>query len=211
MSSANLPGQPEVRKAMPASMMTDSSDCGRPKSRSGPDRQSASGRRARRSNRPDSAPVARGAIGRAGWRADGPSGCPFRGRSRTCGCARPDRRGAGSSSMISRSVSPMPTMICAPNFFGPKMSRASIRISQYFAQVCGDCTPLPRVRSNSAGVAASSATVKMSEPRSRRRSHVVARHRGGVGQDRDRDGVGVDPVGPFLQDGHGVFVRIADG
>ena len=62
----------------------------------------------------------------------------------------------------------MPTMMWAPNFLGPKMSRASSMISQYFAQVCGDCTPWPRVRSKSSGVAASIATVKMSEPRSRK-------------------------------------------
>ncbi len=61
----------------------------------------------------------------------------------------------------------MPTMICAPNFCGPNMSFASLRISQYFAHLCGDCTPLPRVRSKTSGVAASSATVKMSAPRSR--------------------------------------------
>ena len=46
------------------------------------------------------------------------------------------------------------------------MSRASISTSQYFAQECGDWTPLPRVRSKISGVAASSATVKMSEPMS---------------------------------------------
>ncbi len=63
----------------------------------------------------------------------------------------------------------MPTMMWAPNFCGPKMSRACSRISQYFCHLCGDCTPLPRVRSKISGVAASSATVKMSAPRSRRR------------------------------------------
>ena len=64
----------------------------------------------------------------------------------------------------------MPMMMWAPNFCGPKTSRASIRISQYFAQVCGDCTPLPRVRSKISGVAASSATVKISAPSSCSRS-----------------------------------------
>ena len=81
----------------------------------------------------------------------------------------------------------MPTMMCAPNFCGPKISRASIRISQYFAQECGDWTPLPRVRSKISGVAASSATVKMSAPSSCRRftsSRVIV-----VGLDRIETGI----------------------
>ena len=64
------------------------------------------------------------------------------------------------------SLSPMPTMRCAPNRSGPKISAAAWRISQYLSQLCGDCTPRPRVRSNTSGLQASSATVKISAPRS---------------------------------------------
>ena len=64
------------------------------------------------------------------------------------------------------SLSPMPTMRWAPNFSGPKISFAAWRISQYLSQLCGDCTPRPRVRSNTSGLQASSATVKISAPRS---------------------------------------------
>ena len=71
-----------------------------------------------------------------------------------------------TSFSTSYSVSPMPTMMWAPNFSGPKISFASSNRSQYFCHLCGDCTPLPRVRSNNSGVAASRATVKISAPRS---------------------------------------------
>ena len=82
---------------------------------------------------------------------------------------------------------PMPTILCAPNFCGPKISFASSMMSQYFFHLCGDCTPLPRVRSNSSGVAASSATVNISAPRSLVRctsSRVIV-----VGLDRMETGI----------------------
>ena len=71
-------------------------------------RRSASGRRARRGNRSGSGRAARAATGRAAWRAGGPSASPSRGRSRTCGCARPCRPAAGPGTACRARSRPCP-------------------------------------------------------------------------------------------------------
>ena len=71
---------------------------------------------------------------------------------------------------ISFSVSPIPTMRCAPTFPSPKISSPASITSQYLFHLWGPATPFPLNLSKSSGVARSMATPILSAPFSFRAS-----------------------------------------
>ena len=165
-----LPGQPEVRNAMTGVddlvIQFRARQDRSPPPCPCPSKDMCSTRRLP-GNRSNSGRAEPAATGRAAWPAGGPLMSRLRGKSRTCGCGHQDRRCAATRlEDFAFGLAHADDDVHAEFLRARKMSRASSNTSQYFSHLCGDCTPLPRVRSKISGVAASSATVKMSAPRS---------------------------------------------
>ena len=92
------------------------------------------------------------ATDRAVSQANGPLTSPAPGRNRTYGCGRRNRRVPArdcSTSLLGFAHSD--DNVCAKFLRTENIFRASSMMSQYFDHLCGDCTPLPRVRSKTSG------------------------------------------------------------